>query len=323
MILESFGNYTIGWNAVTLSQNYVLLSITLVGVFLHSSLWFQLFFHKIKFDLSFIFALGYVSTDIFLLSGYLVQYGIRSTARTRTWQISCYFEAYFMLFFNILESFYLTCLNLCRYWQIVRNESIYVKYPRHVLLLFLTIPIFILINMIVEHEMKWCVVIEEAGSSCSVAFNSVTIRVWNLTVLFALPIIISFTSLILCLIFIKKTHPQQILVRRNHHRRLIYRFFIFYTIWIILWGPFVFLVHLRMETVDNQTNFIVAIGNVAEMSIDGVLVCALHKRYEMAWKKTYDAILERLGWQRRPKIHPGFPMAIVAQNKTYPISQNT
>ncbi|UJR11713.1 hypothetical protein I4U23_015894 [Adineta vaga] len=323
MLLQSFGTNTIGWSALTLSQNYVFLSIALIGVFLHSSLWFQLFYHKIKFDLSFIYSLGYVSTDIFLFSGYFVQYGIRSTARTRTWQISCYFEAYFILYFNILESFYLACINLSRYWQIVRNENIYVKYPRRVLLLFLTIPIFILMNMIVQHEMKWCVVIEEAGSSCSVAFNSITIRVWNLTVLFALPIIISLTTSIHCVLSLRHTHSQQTMIHRNHHRGLIYRFFIFYTIWITLWVPFIFLTYLDLKTIDNQTNFIVLVGSILEASIDGILVSILDKRFGIVFKKTYIAFLQRVGWKRRPKIHPRSPMAFVTQNKTHPISKNT
>ncbi|CAF0825750.1 unnamed protein product [Adineta ricciae] len=320
---KSFGNNTIGWSLVVLSQNHILLSISSIGVFLHFLLWFQLFYHKIRFDFSFIFPLCYISTDIFLIIGYFVQYGIRTTAKTTTSQVSCYFEAFFGIYFNILETCYLAAISVCRYYQIVRNENVYIRHSYGILFICIIIPCIIMINMIVQYEMSWCIVIEQPGSSCSLAFNSISVRIWNLTVIFALPIMISLITSIRCITYLKHAYSQQILTRRNHHHQLICRFCTFYAIWLILWAPYVLLIHLDIETIGNQINFLASLGNTIETTIDGIMLSVLDKRLAMAWGKTFNIVLRRLNWNQRNKVNPLHQLTLPVNNKTYLKNNNT
>ncbi|CAF0772772.1 unnamed protein product [Adineta ricciae] len=322
MMQLSVGNSTIGWSSTVLFQNHILLGIALLGTFLHSLLWFQLFFRRIPLDLSLIFPACYISTDIFILSSYFVQYAIRSTATTPTWRASCYFEAYFAFYFNVLESFYLTVLHMCRYLQIVRNKNIYMDHRYLVLLMYITVPTLVLINMIIQHEIAWSIVIEKPGSSCSLVYTSLSIRVWNVVVFFCLPIILSFTMSIRSLFYVKQTCSQQMMIRRNHHRRLVYRFLIFFTIWFILWTPSVLLTFLDIHTVGNQIRFLFAAANGLEASIDGVLVIMLDTRFQMAWQKSYDAILQRLGWQKTNKVKPAIQATPIMHDNTRSTKNN-
>ncbi|CAF0859377.1 unnamed protein product [Adineta ricciae] len=322
MMQQSIGNSTIGWSSTVLYQNRILLGIGLLGTFLHSLLWFQLFFHRIPLDLSLIFPACYVSTDIFILLSYLVQYVIRSTATTPTWRASCYFEAYFAFYFNILESFYLTLLHICRYLQIVRNKNIYMDHRYLVLFMCIIVPALILMNMIIQHEMAWSIVIEKPGSSCSLVYTSLSIRVWNVIVFFCLPIILSFMTSIRSLFYVKQTCSQQMMIRRNHHRRLIYRFLIFFTIWFILWAPSVLLTFLDIHTVGNQIRFIFTAANGLEASIDGVLVIMLDTRFQMVWQKSHDAILQRLGWQKTNKVKPVIQAMSIMHDRTCSAKNN-
>ncbi|CAF1665440.1 unnamed protein product [Adineta ricciae] len=220
-----------------------------------------------------------------------------------------------MIYFNTLESFYLTALNVCRYWQIVRNQNIYNRHPHFILSICAIIPLFILINMIVQDQMSWCNVVENVGESCSVTYSSIPIRIWNVALMFALPIIISLIASIRCVLHIKQTHSQQVLSRRNHHRQLIYRFGIFYTVWIILWGPFVLLTYLDIKTISDQIDFFTSIGSTLEVAIDGILVSALDKHFEMAWKKTYDNILHQLGLDGKKKVRPIHQLTLVMHDR--------
>ena len=317
MIVGLPNNSTNGWNSLNLSENDFLLSITCFGVFLHSLLWFQFFIHRIKFDFSFIFPICYISTDMFMFIGYFVQYSIRSTMSTGTWNVLCYFEGYFTLYFNMLESFFLTSLNICRYYQIVYNKQIYSIHRHLILFVCLIIPLLILVNIIVQNQMNWCIVIATVGSSCSLFYTSISIRIWNMSVLFTLPIGITFLTSIKCLIFLKRTQSQQMIIHRNHCRRLIYRYACFYTIWLILWTPLVILTFLCIETMDGRIDFIVTAGNAFESCLDGFILILLDKRFEMAWRKSFDAIRLKFGWQKKNKVIPRRQQILVRQNEVH------
>ncbi|CAF1647473.1 unnamed protein product [Adineta ricciae] len=165
--------------------------------------------------------------------------------------------------------------------------------------------------------MNWCIVIGIAGSSCSLVYTSIPIRIWNTIVLFALPIGITFLTSIKCLMFLKRTQSQQILIQRNHYRRLIYRYVCFYTIWLILWTPLIILNFLCIETIDGKINFIATAGNTFESCLDGVILIFLDKRFEMAWRKSFDAIRQKFGGQKKNKVTPTCQQILVRQNEVH------
>jgi hypothetical protein len=293
-----------GWDSTNLVQNNVIFIMSVLAAILHFHLWLQLFIHKTKFDLSFIFSLGYISTDLFLISFYFIQYSIRIRSWIPVTRSSCYFEAYSMFYFNLLEPYFLVLLNICRYWQIVQNKNVYRIYRRKVILISIIVSVVILFNLIIQDIFGWCILTEQAGASCSLSYTNNMVRIWNLTVVLTLPILISFYMLTRALYFLKKSHAQQAMVRRNHHRRLIIHSLIFYSIWLSLWSPLMIVNFLDLDNINESIAFAVLLANTLETLIDPVISIFLDKRFAQAWKKTGVCIERKLDILVDIRIHP-------------------
>jgi hypothetical protein len=315
MANESFTDLG-GWDSTNLVQNNVIFIIFILATLLHFHLWLQLFIHKTKFDLSFIFSLSYISADIFLISFYFIQYGIRIRSWIPVTRSSCYFEAYSMFYFNLFESYCLTLLNICRYWQIVRNENAYKFHRRKVILISIIVLMLILLNLIIQDIFGWCILTEEAGASCSLSYTNNIVRIWNLTVVLALPILISFYMLTRAFHFLKNSHAQQAMVRRNHHHQLIIHSLIFYSIWLSLWLPLMIANFLDLDNINESLDFAFLVANTLEILADPVIVIFLDKRFAQAWKKFYQWIKQQFGGHKNARVHPTFQMAIIQQNNT-------
>ncbi len=310
MVNQSF-TYQGGWDSLNLLQNNVIFSIYIIATILHFLLWFQLFIHKTKFDLSFIFPLSYTSTDIFLILFYFIQYGIHVRSWLPVTRLSCYFEAYSIFYFNLLESYSLTALNICRYWQIVRNQNIYKFHRRKLILISIIVLLLLLANFIIQNVFGWCIVTETPGSSCTLTYKNIIIRIWNLIMVLITPILISFSMLSRALYFLHNTHAQQVIMRRNHHRRLIIHSCIFYSIWLSLWSPFMIIIYLDANTINELIVFIVSVANTVETLIDPIVSIFLDKRFAQAWKKSYQWINRQFNWHMNARVNPAISIANV------------
>jgi hypothetical protein len=305
-----------GWDSTNLVQNNIIFIICVVATLLQYHLWLQLFIHKTKFDLSFIFSLGYISTDLFLLSFYFIQYSIRIRSWIPVTRLSCYFEAYSMFYFNLLESYSLTLLNACRYGQITRNESVYRIHRRKVILISIIVPVLILLNFLIQNMFSWCIVSEEVGASCSLSYTNSIVRIWNLAIILILPILISFSMLARALYFLQNAHAQQTIVRRNHHRRLIIHSLIFYSIWLSLWSPLMIVNFLDLDNINESIVFAVLLANTLETLADPIICIFLDKRFAQAWKNFYQWIVLQFGGHINARVNPAFQIAAIQQNNT-------
>ncbi len=315
MANESF-NHLGGWNSTNLLQNNIIFIICVLACILQFNLWLQLFIHKTKFDLSFIFSLGYISTDLFLISFYFIQYSIRIRSWIPVTRSSCYFEAYSMFYFNLLESYSLTLLNACRYWQIVRNENVYRIHRRKVILISIIVPVLILLYFLIQNMFSWCIVSEEAGASCSLSYTNNIVRIWNLTIVLTLPILISFYMLTRALYFLRNRHAQQAMFRRNHHRQLIIHSLIFYSIWLSLWSPLMIVNFLDLDNINESIAFTVLVANTLEILADPIISIFLDKRFAQAWKKLYQWIERQFGGNMNARVNPAFQIAAIQQKNT-------
>jgi hypothetical protein len=302
-----------GWDSVNLSQHNVLFVICVIAAVLHFLIWFQLLVQKKKFDLSFLFSLGYISSDIFLISFYFIQYIIRIQSWIPVTRFSCYFEAYSMFYFNLIESFCLTTLNICRYWQIVRNQNIYTVHRRRLLITSAIVPLLILANLIIQNVFGWCVVIEKAGASCSLSYTNIPVRVWNMAVVLFTPILISFYMVFRSLNYIKTTNAQQIMLRRNHHRQLIIDTFIFYSIWLILWLPWMILTYLDIDDQNELIAYVTLAGSTLEILTDPIMAVFLDKRFAQAWKKSFQWVEYQLVCLKNTRVVPGDTVVVTGR----------
>ena len=297
-----------GWNSLNQSQNNVIFVIYVMAAVLHCLLWLQLFIHKTKFDLTFLFSLGYMSTDTFLFSFYFIQYSIRIRSWIPVTPLSCYFEAYSMLYFNLIESYCLTALSISRYGQIVRNQNIFIVHRRKVIISSVIVLCLILINFIIQGIFGWCVVIEDIGSSCTLSYTNIIVRVWNITIILISPILINLFMVMKALYYLQNTNAHQMFIRRNHHRRLMIHSSIFYFIWLSLWSPSMFFTYLDTENINESIQFIASIGNTLETLVDPFIFILLDKRFGQAYKKSFIWIKHRFHFHVNAIVHPVLEM---------------
>jgi len=301
---QSSFNHTGGWDSFNLSLHNVLLVINIIGALLHYTIWIRLFVQKTKFDLAFIFALCYIGTDLVLTTFYFIQHAIRIQSWISITPVFCYFEAYGMFYFNIYGSYCLTTLNIGRYWQIVRNQNIYMIHPRRVICSFIFFCVWILLNFIIQDLFGWCNVIEIAGASCFATYTNIFVQIWNITVILAMPIIISLFLLYRALFYIRTIHIEQTIIHHNHHRQLIVHTSIFYSIWLCLWFPLILITFLNVNQINQWVVFIGSIANTIEIAIDPMISFFIDKRFARIWKKFSQFIVSRLKLSINSQVHP-------------------
>ena len=293
------------WNSTLLLYNNIIFTICILAIISHCSIWFQLFVHKTKFDLSFVFSLGYIVGDLFLLPSYLIDYSVRLRVQSSVTPLFCYFQAYSIFIFNLLQSYDLALLNICRYRQIVRNQNIYQDHRQKLLCISLIVLLFILANLFVQHKFSWSiVVVVNSGTSCSLSYTNNLVKIWNFLVTLSLPIAISFSMLIQALYFLQNFHAQQVIIHRNHHRQLIIHSLIFYSGWFVLWGPFMMLTFLDIDGLSVSIAFAAFVASTVEVFVDPFLIFFLDKRFARAWEKSFRWAKQQLIGQRNVQIHP-------------------
>jgi len=300
---ESF-TYLGGWNLSNLLKNDVIFILYIIATIFHFQLWLQLFIHKTKFDLSFLFSLGYIAIDIFITLSYFIQYSIRIRSSIPVTHLSCYFEAYSVFYFNLYEPYCLAALNICRYLQIVRNQNIYKFHRRKLILISIIVPLLVLTNLIIQDVFGWCIVIEKSGASCTLAYTNIIARMWNLIIVLTMPILISFYMLFRAMHFLQNSHAQQVLMRRNHHHRLIIHSFIFYSIWLCLWLPLMIIILLDVDDINESISFVASIACTLETLMDPFISFFLDKRFAKAWKKSYILIKRKVNHLMNVRVHP-------------------
>lgn len=310
---QSFFNYTGGRNSLSQLQSKIILTISIIAVILHSYIWLQVFIQKIKIDRSFIYPLGYISTDIFLLIFYFVQYSIRVRSWIPITTSFCHFEAYGMFVFNLYENYPLAALNICRYWQIVRNRNVYQVHRQKLYFISALVLSLFSMNFIVQHVFGWCIVTETSGESCTLTYTNVIVKIWNILIVLTVPIVISFVMLYRALHFLQSVQAQQRVVHRNHHHNLLLHTAIFYSIWLSLWFPLMVVIFLNVNQVNQWIVFAAAVGNTMEICIDPVITFFLDKRFAQIWKRSYRWIIRHFISHVNTRVQPVSELIAVPQ----------
>ena len=295
------------WNSKNFFFDQIIFVICLLATISHFSLWIQLILHKAKFDVSFMFSVGYIAQDPLLLLCYYINYSIRIRSSLHVKRSFCYFEAYSIFIFNLLQSYDLALLNICRYYQIVRNQNVYKRYRQIVIPVSIIIPLFILSNLYIQYKFGWSVVIDRPGISCSLSYTNNLVRIWNFIIVLLLPIAIGFYMLVRALHFLRSYHAQQTMIQRNHHRHLIVHSLIFYSAWFVLWVPLILVIFFDIDDMNEDVGFAALVASTLEVFVDPFLAYFLDKRFARAWKKS-------LQWSKQKFM-------CHTNTRTYPIVQ--
>lgn len=291
MQLESFPmNCTpLVWSTTTadaLSPTVIVCAIALIG---HTIFWFQLLLVPTLRERSMMWLYAYLATDYFLLIRFFIFYSLRKeevclypTFRT----ILCYFEASSKFYINAVQTYLLLALNACRYAQIVSNKNLYLEYPRWLIVSFGLITFLPALNVLVQFLAGWTELWRRTGGSCDIQYRYVIVQIFNLFVVYLIPIILSLAIIGLCIRHVSSIvgiRSQQIINRRRQHQRtLLFQTIIFYSTWLILWSPNV--LAFQFINVNTTAGIITSFINYIELTLDPLVIAALDVRFFKVWQ---------------------------------------
>jgi hypothetical protein len=119
---------------------------------------------------------------------------------------------------------------------------------------------------------------------------------------YVIPVCLNIIFLSLCIRYISSTRniaSQQIINnRRKFHRTLLIQSILFYSIWLILWSPFV--ISFQFTNVNSPVGIATSFVNYVQVATDPIIVAIIDKRFLKAWRTTY----RKFVGNRQRQVHP-------------------
>jgi hypothetical protein len=294
----------LSWSSDSADARGATLYICIIASVIHLIFWIQFLFNSSVRQRGMIWLYIYLLTDVFLLFRFFLFDGQRvsnvcvpRTARTYL----CYFEAVSKFYTNIIQSYILLGLNVCRYLQIVFNRNVYIKNVRLLILSHLLIYILPMLNIVIQFLVNWTQLVRKLGGLCDIGYSSVYVQIFNLIITYAIPVFLNVIFLCLCIHYISSTrniqNKQIINNRRKFHRTLVMQSVLFYSIWVILWSPFI--LTFPFVNVNSTVGIVTSTLNYVQVALDPIIVSAIDVRFLKAWKTTFGKII-----RKRQQIHP-------------------
>ena len=266
-----------------------IFHICILATITHLLFWIQFIAYPSVRQHSMQWLYAYLVTDLLLLIRFFISYAYRwwpicvpHLLRT----IICYCEAIFDNYLNLLQSYILLALNICRYLQIVHNHNVYSSNRRTVILTHFLIYILPLFGHIITIMCKWSILDNPPGDACDLSPVSLTIRLLFVLFSYIIPVILTLVFLFLSLNYIHNTddiRTQEIVdARLKYHRQLVVQSGVFYSLWLLFWSPhlLVFPFYYKNSTV----GIIAQKLNYISITIDPVVIAALDVRFLQAWR---------------------------------------
>ncbi|CAF3502334.1 unnamed protein product [Rotaria sp. Silwood1] len=248
---------------------------------------------------------AYLITDFLLLIRFFLLYAYRWLPVCLPYlfrMIICYSEAIFDNYLNLIQSYILLALNICRYLQIAYNHNVYSLNRRLIIIVHFLIYIIPLFSHIIIIICGWSVLENPPGDVCDLLPVTLTIQLLFLLFSYFIPVILTLIFLLLSLNYIHNTHgiQTQIIVdaRLKYHRQLVVQSCVFYSLWLILWSPH--LVVFPFVYKSSTVGIIAQILNYLSIAVDPIIIAALDVSFLHAWKSTRDRLDRYI--RRRPSI---------------------
>ena len=311
----------IPWSKQDNKTARLLLYICIIATIIHCLFWIQLIAYPKVRQWSMQWLYSYLATDLLLLVRFFCSYAYRSWP----WCIPplfsvfmCYSEAIFDNYLNLLQSYILLALNICRYSQIAHNHNVYSMNRRTILITHCLIYFFPLLGHLLTIHFGWMILIDPPVIECHLKGVSMPARLIFLLFSYFLPVSFALFFLALCLNYIRNTDgiqsPAIVDARQRYHRQLVIQSVVFYSLWILLWSP-----HLLLFPFDYKKNFIGIIAqilNYISITLDPIIIAALDVRFLQAWKSTGEHLRESFRRHRLIRIP-----VIYSANSPDPISE--
>ena len=194
------------WSSDTADARLVTVYICAIATLIHSLFWIQFISCSSVRQIGMMWIYVYLLTDLFLIFRFFLFYIQRISEvciprASRT--ILCYFEATSKIYTNVIQSYILLALNVCRYVQIVYNRNVYLKHIRLIILAHLMIYTLPIINIAFQFFVNWTLIWRESGGTCDILYTSIYVQIYNLIIVYIIPVSLNLIFLSLCIRYIR------------------------------------------------------------------------------------------------------------------------
>ena len=268
-----------------------LLYICIIATIIHTLFWIQLIAYPTVRQWSMQWLYAYLGTDLLLLLRFFLLYAYRWWPKCVPYFLRmtiCYCEAIFDNYLNLLQSYILLALNICRYLQIVYNHNVYSSNRRAILVMHCFIYSFPLLGHILAIRFSWSALQNPPGDACDLLPVTFTIRIIFLLFSYFIPVILTLVFLSLSLNYVRNTdgiQAQEIVdARQKYHRQIVLQSSVFYSLWILLWSPHLLLFPFFYK--NSTIGTFAQIFNYINIALDPIVIAALDVRFLQAWRST-------------------------------------
>ena len=297
----------IPWSEEAVVMIRPIFYIYVIAIISHLLFWIQFIAYPSVRQRSMQWLYAYLVTDLLLLLRFFLFYTYRwsSICVPHLFRlIICYCEAIFDNYLNLLQSYILLALNVCRYLQIVYNHNVYSSNGCAIIIAHLVIYTLPLLGHVVTIMCDWSKLESPPGDTCDLLPVSLSVRLLFLLFSYFIPVVLTLVFLSLCLNHIRNTkgiRTKEIVdARLKHHRQLVIQSGVFYSLWLIFWSPYLLL--FPFYYTHSTTGIVAQVLNGISVAIDPIVIAALDVRFLKAWKSTSLRIKRRTKRQQPMRI---------------------
>jgi hypothetical protein len=203
--------YNMSWNLEDRQIGRAYLGLAIPALLFHILFWIQVATHRVLRQNSMFWVYNYLFTDFLVLVQLLVEYVLRTTSpyciSHSTYLIFCNIEAYTPAYMTILEAYSLVCLNVTRYYLIVKNVNISTRYPYILILVNIFLYLFGISIFLIQVELVKTVKIRSHyhTQSCHFQFSHIKTQIVNLIIVLLIPIILNCYLMTLTIIHVRQS----------------------------------------------------------------------------------------------------------------------
>jgi len=281
--------------------------ICIIATINHVLFWIQFIIYPSVRQCSMQWIYAYLLSDFLLIIRFFLFYAYRWSSiciPSSIRLIICYCEAIFDNYLNLLQSYVLLALNICRYLQIVHNHNVYSLNRSLLIFVHLFIYIVPLVSHIIAILCGWSKLDNPSGDACDLLPVSSIIRIIILLFSYFIPVVLTLIFLSLILKYIHNTddiRTKEIAdARLKHHRQLVIQSVAFYSVWLILWSPHLLIFPFSHKS--SRIGIIAQILNYLSITVDPIIIACLDARFLQAWRSTKDRIKTSLQWRQSVRV---------------------
>jgi len=273
-----------------------LISICIVAAVIHFLFWINLIAYPTVRQRSMQWLYAYLATDLILLLRFFLLYAYRWSPicvphLLRT--IICYCEAILDSYLNLLQSYIVLALNICRYLQVTRTYDVYLSSNHTIIISHFLIYILPLLYYVIAIICYQLVLERPPGDACDLIFTSISMQIIFLLFSYFIPVILTLVFLLLSLNYIRNTdgiRTQKIIdARLKYHRQLVIQSVVFYSLWLLLWSPYLLLFpfYYRHSIIGSVTQIL----SYVSLALDPIVIASLDVRFLRAWQSTWNHLM--------------------------------